>query len=65
MGGVSIGSSMVESKGGSSMSSNNGSSMSSNNGGGDSGLVYADGVLVNDGGFHNMLNGVDSVGLGD
>merc|ERR1719471_2492569 len=70
MGGMSIGSSMVESKGGSSMSSNNGSSMSSNNGGsdsadGDSGLVYADGVLVNDGGLHNMLNGVDSVGLRD
>ena len=70
MGGMSIGSSMVESKGGSSMSSNNGSSMSSNNGGsdsadGDSGLVYADGVLVNDGGLHNMLDGVDSVGLRD
>ena len=70
MGGMSIGSSMVESKGGSSMSSNNGSSMSSNNGGsdsadGDSGLVYADGVLVNDGSLHNMLDGVDGVGLGD
>merc|ERR1719225_1202321 len=44
------------------MSSNNGGSDSAD---GDSGLVYADGVLVNDGGFHNMLNGVDSVGLGD
>jgi len=73
MGGVSIGSSMVvsmSSNNGSSMSSNNGGSMSSNDGGsnsadGDSGLVYADGVLVNDGSLHNMLDGVDGVGLGD
>merc|ERR1712062_542119 len=64
IGGVSIGSSM-----GVSMGSNNGSSMSSNNGSsnsadGDSGLVYADGVLVNDGSLHNMLDGVDGVRLG-
>merc|ERR1719222_316162 len=68
MGGMSIGSSMVESKGGSSMSSNNGSSMSSNNGGsdsadGDSGLVYADGMLVNND-FPFDGNG-DSDGDGD
>jgi len=60
------------------VSGNNGSGMSSNNGSGgsmsishgsgmdsNSGLVHADGVLVNDGGLHNMLDGVDSVGLGD
>ena len=52
------------------MSSNNGSggSMSISHGSGmdsNSGLVHADGVLVNDGGLHNMLDGVDSVRLGD
>ena len=45
---------------GGSMSISHGSGMDSN-----SGLVDADGVLVNDGGLHNMLDGVDSVGLGD
>merc|ERR1719328_959504 len=62
--GMSIGS-----RNGSSMSSNR-SSMSSNSrssysADSNSRLVNTDGVLVNDRGLHNMLDGVDSVGLGD
>jgi len=57
MRGMSIGSSNR-----SSMSSNNRSSYSADS---NSGLMNADGVLVNDRGLHNMLDRVDSVGLGD
>jgi len=63
----SDGSSMFQGSHRSSMSNSNGSSMSNGHGGSntDGGLVYAHGVLVNDGGLDDMVDRVDLVGLGD
>jgi len=63
------GSVVVGSSNGGSVSYGSDSGLSNGHGGSggisDSGLVYADGVLINDGGLDDVLDRVDLVGLGD